>query len=92
MVIPILILLHAAHRSELKRNADGISRSLSDVFAFLTHGTASLEEAKRLLAIKQTYVFRFIHVIVIIDIIAVMGFINIIVIIDIIAIMVFYYS
>ena len=41
----------AAHRSELKRKADGISRSLSEVFAFLTHGTASLEEAKELLTI-----------------------------------------
>jgi hypothetical protein len=27
----------SAHRSELKRKADGISRSLSEVFAFLTH-------------------------------------------------------
>jgi hypothetical protein len=34
------------HRSELKRKADEISRSLSEVFAYLTHGTASLEEAK----------------------------------------------
>jgi hypothetical protein len=41
-----------AHRSDLKRNAEGISRSLSKVFAYLTHGTASLEEeAKKLLAI-----------------------------------------
>jgi hypothetical protein len=39
------------HRSELKQKADGISRSLSDVFAYLTHGTASLEEAKKLLTI-----------------------------------------
>ena len=28
----------AAHRSDLKRNAHGISRSLSEVVAFLTHG------------------------------------------------------
>jgi hypothetical protein len=41
----------AAHRSDLKRKAQGISRSLSEVFAFLTHGTASLEEAKKLLSI-----------------------------------------
>ena len=41
----------AAHRSDLKRNAHGISRSLSEVFAFLTHGTTSLEEAKKLLSI-----------------------------------------
>ncbi len=39
------------HRSELKRKADGISRSLSEVFAYLTHGTASLEEAKRVMNI-----------------------------------------
>ena len=48
----------AAHRSELKRKADGISRSLSEVFAFLTHGTASLEEAKRLLAIITNVCFQ----------------------------------
>jgi hypothetical protein len=40
-----------AHRSDLKRKAEGISRSLSEVFAYLTHGTASLEEAKKLLSI-----------------------------------------
>jgi hypothetical protein len=41
------------HHSELKRKADsdGISRSLSEVFADLTHGTAPLEEAKKLLTI-----------------------------------------
>ncbi len=32
-----------AHSAELKTNATGISRSLSEVFAYLTHGTASLE-------------------------------------------------
>ena len=40
-----------AHRAELKTNATGISRSLSEVFAYLTHGTASLEEARKLLSI-----------------------------------------
>ena len=40
-----------AHRKELKRKADGISRSLSEVFGYLTYGTASLEEAKKLLTI-----------------------------------------
>jgi hypothetical protein len=40
-----------AHRAELKQNATGISRSLSEVFAYLTHGTASLEEARKLLSI-----------------------------------------
>ena len=38
-----------SHRADLKRKSDGISRSLSDLFAYLTHGTASLEEAKTLL-------------------------------------------
>jgi hypothetical protein len=41
-----------AHRAELKSNAEGISRSLSEVFSYLTHGTASLEEARNLLAIN----------------------------------------
>jgi hypothetical protein len=40
-----------AHRTELKTNATGITRSLSEVFAYLTHGTASLEEARKLLSI-----------------------------------------
>jgi hypothetical protein len=40
-----------AHRAELKQNAEGLTRSLSEVFAFLTHGTASLEEARKLLSI-----------------------------------------
>jgi hypothetical protein len=40
-----------SHRADLKRKSDGISRSLSDLFAYLTHGTASLEEAKKLLTI-----------------------------------------
>jgi hypothetical protein len=42
-----------AHRSELKKNADGLSRSLSEVFAYLTHGTASLEEAR--IALKHNH-------------------------------------
>jgi hypothetical protein len=50
--------LDAAHRSELKRKADGISRSLSEVFAFLTHGIASLEEAKELLTIITNVCFQ----------------------------------
>jgi hypothetical protein len=40
-----------SHRADRKRKSDGISRSLSEVFAYLTHGTASLKEAKKLLAI-----------------------------------------
>ncbi len=39
------------HRAELKTNATGIRRSLSEVFAYLTHGTASLEEARKILSI-----------------------------------------
>ena len=37
------------HRSELKRNAKDISRSYSEVFSYLTHGTKSQSEAKVLL-------------------------------------------
>ena len=40
-----------AHRSQLKEMAEGLPRSLSEVFAYLTHGTASLEEARKLLSI-----------------------------------------
>ena len=40
-----------AHRAELKTNATGFRRSLSEVFAYLTHGTASLEKARRILSI-----------------------------------------
>ncbi len=39
------------HRAELKTNANGFRRSLSEVFALLTHGTASLEEARKILSI-----------------------------------------
>ena len=49
------MLMITAPNSELKRKADGISRSLSEdceVFAYLSHGTASLEEAKKLLTIN----------------------------------------
>ena len=34
----------AAHRSDLKRKAGGIAKSLSEVIAFLTHGTSSLDQ------------------------------------------------
>jgi hypothetical protein len=40
-----------AHRAELKTNATSFRRSLSEVFAYLTHGTASLEEARKILSI-----------------------------------------
>jgi hypothetical protein len=39
------------HRAELKTNATGFRRSLSEVFAYLTHGTASQEEARKILSI-----------------------------------------
>jgi hypothetical protein len=39
------------HRSSLKRKADGFSRRLSEVFAYLTYNTSSLNEAKKLLTI-----------------------------------------
>ncbi len=38
-----------AHRNSLKRSVEGISRSLREVFAYLTHGIAWLEETKKLL-------------------------------------------
>ena len=38
-------------RDNLKRKAQDISRSESEVYAFLTHNTTSLEEARRLLQI-----------------------------------------
>ena len=53
-----------AHRSDLKRKADGISRSLSEVFSYLTYGTASLAEAKKLLSIMtnvNSYYFTYKH-------------------------------
>jgi hypothetical protein len=40
-----------AHRSQLKQNAEGLSISLSEVFAYLTNETASLDEARKLLSI-----------------------------------------
>ncbi len=61
--------LDHAHRSGLKRKAEGNSRSLSEVFAFLTHGAASLEEAKKLLSIITNVRYHFIHVCFIIAII-----------------------
>jgi hypothetical protein len=37
------------HRSNLKRKAKGIARSLANVFAYLTFNTSSLNESKKLL-------------------------------------------
>jgi hypothetical protein len=47
-----------AHRAELKTNAAGFRRSLSEVFAYLTHGTASLEEARKILSIITNVQFN----------------------------------
>jgi hypothetical protein len=40
-----------AHRTDLKQHAEGLFRRLSEFFAYLTHGTASLKEARKLLSI-----------------------------------------
>ncbi len=63
-----------AHRAELKHNATGISRSLSEVFAYLTHGTASLEEARKLLSII-TNVYHIMYLVCFDSIISIMTFI-----------------
>ncbi len=39
------------HRSSLNRKAEGISRTLSEVFTYLTYNTSSLNGAKKLLSI-----------------------------------------
>jgi hypothetical protein len=39
------------HRSNLKRKAKGIARSLAEVFAYLAFNTSSLNESKKLLSI-----------------------------------------
>ncbi len=39
------------HRSNLKRKAKGMARSLAEVFAYLTFNTSSLEQSKKLLSI-----------------------------------------
>ena len=49
------------HRADLKRKADGISRSLSDVFAYLTYNTTSQNEAKKLLTIIHNVCLYTIH-------------------------------
>ena len=63
-----------SHRSGLKRKAEDMSRSLSEVFAYLTHGTTSLAEAKNLLTIitNVMYIIVIIHIIVIICIMTIM--------------------
>jgi hypothetical protein len=69
-----------SHRADLKRKSDGISRSLSEVFAYLTYGTESLDEAKKLLTIITNvctiyilyfkyHIIQLMHIIVIIEII-----------------------
>ena len=44
------------NRSNLKRKAKGIARSLAEVFAYLTFNTSSLNESKKLLSIIITNV------------------------------------
>ncbi len=44
-----------AHHAELKTNATGFRRSLSEVSACLTHGTASLEEARKLIGVTNVF-------------------------------------
>ncbi len=39
------------HRSNLKRKAKGVARSLAEVFAYLTFNTSSLSESRKLLSI-----------------------------------------
>jgi hypothetical protein len=46
------------HRAVLKTNATGFRRSLSEVFAYLTHGTASLEEARKFLNIITNVLYN----------------------------------
>jgi hypothetical protein len=46
------------HRSNLKRKAKGITRSLAEVFAYLTFNTSSLNESKKLLSIITNVSFR----------------------------------
>ena len=46
------------HRSNLKRQAKGIARSLAEVFAYLTFNTSSLSESKKQLSIITNVSFR----------------------------------
>ncbi len=57
------------HRSNLKRKAKGIARSLAEVFAYLTFNTSSLNESKKLLSIITNVSMRMMFIISIICII-----------------------
>ena len=46
------------HRAELKANAKGFRRSISEVFAYLTHGTASQEEARKILSVITNVLYN----------------------------------
>ena len=56
------------NRSNLKRKAKGIARSLAEVFAYLTFNTSSLNESKKLLSIITNVSLRIKCIISIIDI------------------------
>jgi hypothetical protein len=57
------------HRSNLKRKAKGIARSLAEVFAYLTFNTSSLNESKKLLSIITNVSIRTMFIISILCII-----------------------
>jgi hypothetical protein len=54
-----------SHRADLKQKSDGISRRLGEEFAYLTHGTASLEEANKLLTIITNIYYVVVLIIII---------------------------
>ena len=56
------------NRSNLKRKAKGIARSLAEVFAYLTFNTSSLNESKKLLSIITNVSVRIKCIISIMDI------------------------
>ena len=56
------------NRSNLKRKAKGIARSLAEVFAYLTFNTSSLNESKKLLSIITNVSLRIKCIISIMDI------------------------
>jgi hypothetical protein len=51
------------HRSDLKRKAKGMARSLAEVFAYLTFNTSSLEQSKKLLSIITNVSLRIMSII-----------------------------
>jgi hypothetical protein len=53
------------HRSDLRETADGISRGVSDVFAYLTYNTTSQNEAKKLFQSSIMYAFCVLYIYII---------------------------